>query len=624
MMFRQLMSKTGVIALLTLMLLVFASSAFERSRTAYAASAVTINDSTHYQTMDGFGFSNAFGPAQTLENLSSSSEQKQILDLLFSPTTGADFTILRNEFPSDAANTIEPTSPGSPTATPSYVSLSSSQGQVWLAQQAKSYGVSQFYGDAWSAPGFMKTNGSEANGGQLCGAPGASTCSTGDWRQAYANYLLQYYKDYLSDGITLSQIGAFNEPNLTTSYSSMVMNPTQTADFIAVLGPTLKAAGVSPQIVCCDGEGWDTAQSYASGITSNATANSSTSVISSHGYTGAPNSALTGTGSKHIWETEWATFDSWNTNWDDGSDASGFTWAQNVYNGVTAANLSAFLYWWGVSFAGTDNGFLINDTNGSVVPSKRLWALANYSRFVHPGATRIGANSADSNLEVTAYKNTDGTLSLVVLNQSYNAIPATFSLQNATLPTSSVATPYLTDASNSTAAQSALAIQNGSFSATIGARQMVTYRIATGIAPTATPTTAATSTPTSTPTTAATGTPTATPTQTSGASCSVHYAITGQWTGGFQAAFTITNTGSTAINGWSLAFSFPNGQGITQIWNGSDTQSGSAVTITNASYNASIAPGTSLGSEPGFLGTWSGANGPPTAFTLNGGTCAVV
>ncbi|HEU5374331.1 MAG TPA: glycoside hydrolase, partial [Ktedonobacteraceae bacterium] len=309
MMFPQMVRKTGLLVVAICVLLVLALNTFVPRQAAYAASAVTINGATTYQTMDGFGFSDAFGPAHALQLVSSSTEQKEILDLLFSPTTGAGMTILRNLLPSDASHTIEPTSPGSPTATPTYTWDDSSWGQIWLAQQAQTYGVTQFYGDAWSAPGFMKTNGDEANGGQLCGSPGATTCSTGDWRQAYANYLLQYYKDYKSDGITLTQLGAFNEPNLTTTYSSMVMNPTQTADFMSVLGPTLQSAGVSPQIVCCDGEGWDTAQSYANGITSNTAANSHTSIFSSHGYTSPPNSALTGLGSKHIWETEWSKFD---------------------------------------------------------------------------------------------------------------------------------------------------------------------------------------------------------------------------------------------------------------------------------------------------------------------------
>jgi len=137
----------------------------------------------------------------------------------------------------------------------------------------------------------------------------------------------------------------------------------------------------------------------------------------------------------------------------------------------------------------------------------------------------------------------------------------------------------------------------------------------TGITPTPT-----SSNPTPTPTSAITPTPTST----GGASCSVHYAITNQWNTGFGATITITNTGSTAINGWNLQFTFPNGQTITQLWNGSVTQNGSAVEVTNASYNGSIPAGGSPGAQPGFNGSWSGTNSAPTAFTLNGAACSVV
>src|SRR6185437_3041983 len=135
-----------------------------------------------------------------------------------------------------------------------------------------------------------------------------------------------------------------------------------------------------------------------------------------------------------------------------------------------------------------------------------------------------------------------------------------------------------------------------------------------GTTPTPTPTLGTTPTPTPTQGT----TPTATPTQTSGSSCKVHYAITNQWNTGFGATITITNTGSTAINGWSLQFAFANGQTITQLWNGSYTQSGSAVTVTNLSYNAAIAPGPTMTSATGFNGTWSGSNSVHTTCTLNG------
>jgi cellulase/cellobiase CelA1 len=102
----------------------------------------------------------------------------------------------------------------------------------------------------------------------------------------------------------------------------------------------------------------------------------------------------------------------------------------------------------------------------------------------------------------------------------------------------------------------------------------------------------------------------------------VTYTITNQWPGGFGATISITNTGTTAINGWTLTFAFANGQSISQLWNGSYSQSGANVTITNASYNGSIAPGATLGSSPGFNGSWSGSNPPPTSFQLNGVTCA--
>jgi cellulase/cellobiase CelA1 len=102
----------------------------------------------------------------------------------------------------------------------------------------------------------------------------------------------------------------------------------------------------------------------------------------------------------------------------------------------------------------------------------------------------------------------------------------------------------------------------------------------------------------------------------------VQYAITNQWPGGFGVNMTITNTGTTAINGWNLVFAFPNGQTITQLWNGTFTQSGATVTVTNLSYNAAIAPGATLSSPPGFNGAWSGSNQAPTSFSLNGSPCS--
>jgi len=105
------------------------------------------------------------------------------------------------------------------------------------------------------------------------------------------------------------------------------------------------------------------------------------------------------------------------------------------------------------------------------------------------------------------------------------------------------------------------------------------------------------------------------------AGCRVDYAVSSSWPGGFGANVTITNLGDPVSN-WKLAWSFPAGQTITQLWNGSYTQSGSQVTVDNLPYNASL--GTGANTAFGFNGSWNGSNPSPTAFTLNGTTCTGV
>ena len=105
--------------------------------------------------------------------------------------------------------------------------------------------------------------------------------------------------------------------------------------------------------------------------------------------------------------------------------------------------------------------------------------------------------------------------------------------------------------------------------------------------------------------------------------CTVDYTISSQWQGGFGAAIAIVNNGSTALTSWTLTWSFANGQTITQLWNGVETQSGASVTVKNMSYNGSIPAGGTL-SGMGFNGTWNNVtNAIPTAISLNGTACTV-
>ncbi|GAA3733515.1 hypothetical protein GCM10022225_14610 [Plantactinospora mayteni] len=132
----------------------------------------------------------------------------------------------------------------------------------------------------------------------------------------------------------------------------------------------------------------------------------------------------------------------------------------------------------------------------------------------------------------------------------------------------------------------------------------------TGGSPTPNPTTG-------TPTTPPTVPPTTAPPSTGG--CRVGYTAN-SWANGFTASVTVTNTSTAAVNGWTVQWSWPGNQQVTNAWNATVSQSGAQVTARNVSYNAAIGAGASA--TFGFQGTYSGANQAPIQFTLNGAACS--
>ncbi|MEV6166295.1 cellulase family glycosylhydrolase [Streptomyces sp. NPDC052052] len=106
---------------------------------------------------------------------------------------------------------------------------------------------------------------------------------------------------------------------------------------------------------------------------------------------------------------------------------------------------------------------------------------------------------------------------------------------------------------------------------------------------------------------------------TPGVGCSVGYHVVGEWPGGFQGEITLRNTGTTAIDGWTLGFAFADGQTLTNMWGGIPTQNGGSVSVAPASYTTTIAANGSV--TIGFTAGQSGTNTAPTAFTLNGAAC---
>jgi cellulase/cellobiase CelA1 len=91
------------------------------------------------------------------------------------------------------------------------------------------------------------------------------------------------------------------------------------------------------------------------------------------------------------------------------------------------------------------------------------------------------------------------------------------------------------------------------------------------------------------------------------------------WNTGLVANLTITNTGTSAVNGWALRFTLGSGQTITSGWNATYSPTSGQVTATNLSHNASIPPGGST--TIGFQASQGGNNAAPSQFSLNGAAC---
>ncbi|KAM7195323.1 glycoside hydrolase family 30 protein [Naviculisporaceae sp. PSN 640] len=447
---------------------------------------ITVDLSKTYQTIDGFGTSQAFQRAVQISKLPES-EQRRALDILFSTTTGAGLSILRNgigsspDMSSDHMVSIAPKSPGSPDKPLNYAWDGSDNKQLWISQEAQhTYGVKTIYADAWSAPGYMKTNGNDANGGTLCGLSGAR-CSSGDWRQAYADYLVRYVQFYREANVTITHLGFINEPELTTSYASMRLTASQATEFIKILHPTLQKSTIPPsllpKITCCDTEGWSTQQSWLSTLKP-VESSGQLSTITAHAYTSQPNFPMRGT-NLPVWQTEAADLQgAWTSAWySRGGAGEGFTWANNIYTAIVNGNASAYLYWVGVQAGNTNSHMVHIDTaKGKVEASKRLWALGQWSRFVRPGAVRVSTGvsggAGGGSLKTAGFRNVDGSVAVVVINSGGGAVKVGVKIGGTGASEMGSVKAWVTDNSNSIGAMEAT-FEAGVGSVNVPGRSMV-------------------------------------------------------------------------------------------------------------------------------------------------------
>ncbi|KAK0713425.1 glycoside hydrolase superfamily, partial [Lasiosphaeria miniovina] len=410
--------------------------------------SLAVDAATAYQTIDGFGFCEAFQRAHAISNLPAA-PQAAVLDLLFNATTGAGFSMLRLGLGSSPDSRGDHMNSPQPAAGPEagFAWDGNDSGQVWVAQQAADrYGVVTFYADAWSAPGYMKTNGRDDQGGWLCGVRGEGSadgtlCAGASWVQAYAEYLARYVQAYIGAGIPVSYLGFLNEPNLIKPYATMQSDGYQAVEVAEALSVSLGGLGLSGvQIACCDAQGWSMARTLLAEM-QDAGAADLISVVTTHTYKGAPagpDGPLNTTA--RVWVTEISPImqrlgmtQTWFRN---GSENEGLTWAVGLHEAFAVGNASAYIYWIGVGQAAAEAPLIRAPKRGANVTTapyytigSTYWASAHFSRFIRPGARRVrvevesiegsgpgAVDATDINILASAYTNRDSSIVVQVVN----------------------------------------------------------------------------------------------------------------------------------------------------------------------------------------------------------------
>jgi glucuronoarabinoxylan endo-1,4-beta-xylanase len=390
---------------------------------------ITINPSTAYQTMDGFGIADVWQ--------SRNSSSTALRTLLFDPDQGIGLTLLRigidgttGKIMGDAAFVDGP-------------EVVKHGGKVWAAP--------------WTPPAADKDNNNVNNGGHLL------TSAYDSWATTLAAFPA-YYKQQ-SGGVDLFAISAQNEPDFTASYQSCLYSSTQMNAFIKVLGPKLAALTPPVSVLAAEPDTWGnlwSGDNYGNAILNDATVASFVSVIATHDY-GSNVSSTTrpappASNTHQVWQTE-ITYSS------GAAINAGLDIARGIYAAVTGGRVNGWLYWWTQAFM---------DGGTAASPPKRVYAMGNFSKFVRPGYVRVGVTGAPTAVQIVPFVSpTDGTLAIVALNSGTTAQQVSFFVSGSAWP--GTVTPYVTSASSNLAGGTAASVSGARFSGSLAAQSITTF-----------------------------------------------------------------------------------------------------------------------------------------------------
>ncbi len=298
------------------------------------------------------------------------------------------------------------------------------------------------------------------DGGSYLGSGNNATNQAYAWQ--LANYVANLKKPLIH--VNLYAISIQNEPDAdVTTYEACQWSGAQIHDFVTNLYNALVADGVgSTRIMLPESESWSDPHNLAGPAMADTNVAADVGIIADHDYDGS-NGPKNSYG-KALWETEVSKLSG------ETSDiTNGVYYAQRIFLFMTVAQANAWNYWWIVP-SGSQTGLMTEQAG----PTKRMFTVGNYSRFVRPGYYRIGVTNNTSLTLISAYKDTNsGNFAIVAVNPNSSVVTQMFNLTN--FPAVSSVTPWITSAGFSLANQSAVSVANGSFTYPLPALSVVTF-----------------------------------------------------------------------------------------------------------------------------------------------------
>jgi glucosylceramidase len=391
--------------------------------------AATITPSVTYQSVVGFGA--AFTETATY-NLGTmpAAKKAEILNAFFNPYTGSGYTLCRatiNSCDFSLASYSYDDSPGDYTL----ANFAIQHDQQWMIPAIKAAlsipGASfKVFGSPWSPPAWMKTTNTMlgVGNGQL----------KSDSFNAWALYFVKYITAMKDNGIPVWGLTMQNEPAYAPTWEGCLYTPEQERDFLKnYLGPTLAKNNIDVKVMIWD-HNKDAIVNWARVILGDTAAAKYAWGTAYHRYAGDLFDSLQVTHNLFPQYPMVATECSVRDTWAEAErmaheilgDLNHFSGGYLTWNLLT--NLA------GGPYHDRDNGcvgpIVVDSATALVKYNSNYYYMTHFSRYLRPGAVRIGCAYNGSGLEITAVKNTDGTMVVVALNETAN--PISFKIKQGT------------------------------------------------------------------------------------------------------------------------------------------------------------------------------------------------